>query len=283
MTFHSDAKLIAAVEALYAAPQRSVAALDLLTTVRQRLSEGTLRVAEPGETEHGEYRVNVWVKKAMLLMNALGQPVRTPANAAGAGGIELDTTPWQAAPPPHCRMPAGSLVREGAHIGQGVMCMPPSVLQLGCHIGEGAVIDSMVMVGLGAQVGAGSQLSCGAIVGGYLVPLEHPPTIVESGVLMGSNSAVYDGARIGSGALLLAGTQIVPAMGVYDLRTREMLPLEGGVLRVPSRAIVGMGTRPAGAGGVQLQTAVVLGIRHGAQPKDWELFTDMLSTGRPGG
>ena len=285
MTTSIDTELQSAIEALYASPQRSIAALDLLTTVRQRLSEGTLRVALPPSDApqptgvDRRWQVVPWVKKAMLLMNSLGQPARTPAGGNAMSGIELDTTPWLQAPPPHCRMPAGSLVREGAHIAEGVVCMPPSVLQMGCHVGKGAVIDSMVMVGLGAQIGAGAQVSCGSVIGGYILPLEALPTIVEDGVLMGSDCAVYDGAQIGHNALLLAGTQIVPSLGVYDLRTQSMLPLQDGVLRIPPGAIVGPGTRPVGSSGVQLRTAVLIGQRNGPQRKDWELYADVAITG----
>ena len=274
-----DEQLRDAVESLFIAPKRSESALDLLATVRRRLSQGTLRVANQIQAPDSDaigWEVCTWVKKAVLLMSAVGQPARTsPNRTTGSAGVELDTMPWLADLPAHCRMPAGSLVRDGAFVDAGVTCMPPSVIQIASHIGKGAVIDSMVTVGIGAQIGAGAQLSCGSIVGGWILPLDQLPTIVEEGVLMGSKCAVCDGAQIGAGALLLAGTQILPALGIYDLRTESMLPLENGVLRVPPRAIVGMGTRPIGFGGAQLNTPILLGFRHGPRSQDWELYADL--------
>jgi 2,3,4,5-tetrahydropyridine-2-carboxylate N-succinyltransferase len=281
-----DVGLQEAVESLFAAPKRSDSALELLTTVRRRLSQGTLRVAEqvPATDSDGtRWEVCTWVKKAVLLMSALGRPVRTPNKTTGTSGVELDTMPWLTDLPVHCRMPPGSLVRDGAFIDAGVTCMPPSVIQIASHVGQGVVIDSMVTIGIGAQIGAGAQLSCGSIVGGWILPLEQLPTIVEEGVLMGSRCSVCDGAQIGASALLLAGTQILSAIGIYDLRTESMLPMENGILRVPPRAIIGMGTRPIGVGGAQLNTPILLGFRHGPCFEDWELYTDLdlLANKRP--
>lgn len=275
-----DTSLQSAVEQLAARPERSPAALELLAEVRRGLSAGTLRVASPNATAGDPgaapaWQVHTWVKIALLLMSRLGALTGTAAAPNSMGGTELDTTPWLKTPPRNSRVPAGSLIREGAHLADGVTCLPPSVLQIGCHVGAGTVVDSMCSIGIGAQVGAGVQLSCGSIVGGALVPLESTPTIVEDGVLMGSASGVFDGAHIGRNAILLAGTQIIPSLGLYDSQQERAMPLDNGVLHVPEDSIVAMGTRPAGRGGIQLQTAVIVGRRHGPTVAEWEMYIDL--------
>ena len=241
MAAYTEASLQAAVEVLASKPERSSAALELLAEVRCGLGTGKLRVASPSladtqGSEPARWQVHTWVKVAILLMSRLGVLTGMPAVANGMSGTEADTTPWRKTPPPGCRVPVGSLVREGAYLAEGVTCLPPSVLQLGCHVGPGTVIDSMVSVGLGAQVGAGVQLSCGAIVGGAIVPLQKLPTIIEDGVLMGSASGVFDGAQLGRNSILLAGTQIIPALGIYDPQQE----------RTPSTSVGGWGAGGSG-------------------------------------
>ena len=271
-------ELEAGVNALAEAPVRSPAAIDLLTEVRRALGEGTLRVASPTKDSAGAvigWQVHAWVKTALLLMSRLGQPVASGSQNGAMAGVDLDTTPWRTSPPPYCRIPGGSLIREGAYLAPGVTCLPPAVVQLGAFVGAGSVLDSMSVVGAGAQLGEGVQMSSGSTIGGYLVPVQHLPTIVEDGVLMGSGSGVFDGAHVGRNAVLLAGTQIIPALGVFDLQTDRMLPLQNGTLHVPEGAIVGMGARPASRSGVSLQIAVIVGRRRGPAAEDWEMFVEM--------
>src|SRR5207247_1527083 len=53
-------------------------------------------------------------------------------------------------------VPGGSSVRDGAHIGPGVICMPPMFVNIGAWIGEQSLIDSHARVGSCAPVGRSS-------------------------------------------------------------------------------------------------------------------------------
>lgn len=277
MMNHTD--LIDDVEALYAAPKRSSAALDLLAAVRCGLGDGTIRVASPepagGEGEPGKWTVHPWVKKAMLLMSSLGTLTQNRP-PYGSSSTELDTLPWRQTPPPSCRVPEGYAIREGAFLGTGVTCLPPAVIQLGAYVGERTVIDSMVSIGAGVQIGTRAQLSCRSTIGGWVLPVDQLPTIIEDEALVGTGSGIYDGAQIGRGAVLLAGTQILPSLGIYDLGTESMLVrAKGEPLRVPPRAIVAMGSRPVGTGGAHVQMPIIVGQRRGPRIQDWEMYMDL--------
>ena len=268
------------IEDLFAQPVSSPESKSLLATVRQRLSEGALRVAEPVESLSAAgpraWKVNIWVKKAILLMARLGDIQKVKGAQLDSYGAEMDTLPWLYTSPAMCRMPLGSSLREGAFLSPGVTCMPPSVLQIGCHVGSGTTIDSMVSIGLGAQIGSGVQLSCRATIGGWIAPLDDLPTIIEDGALLGTGSGVYDGSQIGAKAVLLAGTQILSSLGLYDLGTESMLPrIKGEPLRVPENAIVAMGSRPVGTRGMHIQLPIIVGKRQGPHVRDWEMYTDL--------
>jgi 2,3,4,5-tetrahydropyridine-2-carboxylate N-succinyltransferase len=190
-------------------------------------------------------------------------------------GTEVDTLPWRRDVPNSCRMPLGSHMREGAYMGLGVTCMPPSAIQIGSYIGERSAIDSMVSIGLGAQIGSSVQLSCRATIGGWMMPLDQLPTIVEDGVLLGTGCGVYDGAMIGKGAILLAGTQIIPSLGILDMRDGSHIQREAGKpIMVPPNTILAMGSR-AILGGIAIQTPVIVGRRTGPDARSWERYTDI--------
>ena len=271
------------IEDLFTQPVSSPENKSLLATVRQRLGEGILRVAEPVEPLSAAgtrtWRVNIWVKKAILLMARLGEMQKVKGPQPDSYGVELDTLPWLYTSPAMCRMPLGSNLRDGAYLSPGVTCMPPSVLQIGCHIGSGTTVDSMVSIGVGAQIGSGVHLSCRATIGGWIAPLDDLPTIIEDGALLGTGTGVYDGTQIGAKAVLLAGTQILSSLGIYDLGTESMLPrIKGEPLRVPEGAIVAMGSRPVGTSGMHIQLPIIVGKRQGSHAKDWEMYTDLQLT-----
>lgn len=270
----NNAELEQQIQALFRKPERTPAALRLLSAVREALQAGTARVVTPPGPGFGrpEWTVNLWVKQGLLLMANLG----LLASQEGASrGVEMDTLPWRTGVPDGTRMPAGSSIRTGSFLEPGVTFMPPSVLQIGTYIGSGTAIDSFVNIGIAAQIGKGVQLSSRSTVGGWLMPLQATPTIVEDGAVLGVGSGVYDGAQIGERAVLLAGTQVIPSLGVYDTESAAMLPVDAGKpLRIPAGAIVAMGSRPIGAG-IAIQIPVIVGRRTGNSPQDWVRFTDL--------
>lgn len=259
---HSRFELIAQEQ------QRTPEALEVLSEIRQALESGRLRVAEP---QDGNWMVHTWVKRALLLHSALGL---AELQAAPFSGIELDTLRWRNGPVQGCRIPGGSLIREGAYLAPGVTCMPPAVIQVGAYVGEGSFIDSHGLIGLCAQVGRKVSVGCGSVIGGYLLPLESFPTIVEDHVILGGSCGVYEGICVGRGAVLIAGTTITPFHGVFDLRSGEWIqPDENNVLTVPPMSVVGMGSRvvEGTAGTVHLNIPVIVGTRPNEEDADFEL------------
>jgi len=267
------------IEDLFEKQEKSDKARALLKECRELLMQGEIRVAEPIDVFNAEglrpWKVNVWVKKAIVLMASSGDLQKMQTAHPEVWGTEVDTLPWRHGVPNSCRMPLGSHMREGAYMGPGVTCMPPSVIQIGTYIGESSAIDSMVSIGLGAQIGSGTQLSCRVTIGGWMIPLDHLPTIVEDGALLGTGSGVYDGAMVGKGAILLAGTQMIPSLGILDLRDGSHTQREAGKpLIVPPNSIVAMGSR-AVLGGVAIQTPVIVGRRTGPDARSWERYSDI--------
>jgi 2,3,4,5-tetrahydropyridine-2,6-dicarboxylate N-succinyltransferase len=252
------ASLRARVEELASNPGRTPDALALLAEVREALQGGKIRVAEPSGCG---WIVHRWVKDVLLLHMTLGQAV---AQSEPFAGVEFDTLPWRAGPAPGCRIPAGSLIRRGAHLAPGVTCMPPSVVQIGAWIGEGSNIDSHALIGAGAQIGRRVTIGCGAVVGGVVLPLDALPTIVEDEVILGGGCGVYDGVQIGYGSILVAGTVITPLFGVFDAENQIWLRAEEDrPLRIPPFSVVAMGARslPGGSADTLVHVPMILGRR----------------------
>lgn len=267
-------------ELIAAGPNRTPETMGLLSEIRHALEAGTLRVAEP---KPEGWVVHTWVKRAILLHTALG---RAEIQTDPLPGVELDTLPWRTAPITQCRIPSGSLIREGAYLGPDVTCMPPAVVQIGAFVDERSVIDSFALVGLCAQLGRGVHVGSGSIIGGYIMPLENTPTILEDDVILGGTCGVYEGVRIGRGAVLMAGTTITPFNRVFDLRTGEWLgATDNQPLSIPPFSIVAMGARSLGdrATGLQMNVPIIVGTRKGEDAKSFEFVHDLTPQESEGG
>lgn len=236
--------------------------LALLTA----LEAGAVRAAEPSATG---WRVTAWVKQGILLAFRVGQN-RSSGAAPPFFFRDKDTLPtWD---PGGCGrnvriVPGGSTVRRGAHVGEGVVIMPPAYVNVGAHVGAGSMVDSHALVGSCAQIGAGVHLSAAAQVGGVLEPVGALPVIVEDRAFVGGGCGIYEGTQVGAGAVLAAGVILTRAVPVYDLVREEVLRADAdGCLRIPPRAVVVPGARPAAGSwarqhGVQLNTPVIVKYR----------------------
>jgi len=123
-------------------------------------------------------------------------------------------------------VPGGSAVRRGAHIGAGVVIMPPSYVNVGAFVGDETMIDSHVLVGSCAQIGARVHLSAGA-------------------PFVGGNCGIYEGILVRAGAVLAAGVVLAGGSIVFDLvNERELRGTREAPLEIPERAVVVPGTRP---------------------------------------
>jgi len=164
-------------------------------------------------------------------------------------------------------VPGGTSVRAGAYLGQDVVIMPPSYVNIGAWVGEGTMIDSHVLVGSCAQVGARVHLSAGVQVGGVLEPANARPVIVEDDAFVGAQCGLFDGVLVGRGAVLAAGVVLTGTSRLYDLVGERILDgSPDAPLGVPPGAVVVPATRPArgsfaAAHGIGLQCAAIVKMR----------------------
>jgi 2,3,4,5-tetrahydropyridine-2-carboxylate N-succinyltransferase len=231
------------------APHELLAALDECLAL---LGAGTMRVAEP---DGGGWRVNEWLKKAVLLH------FRTHGNAVQAAGVHryFDKLPLKYSDYDEARFRAegarivpGAVVRAGAHVAPDAVLMPCFV-NVGAFIGSGTMVDTWATVGSCAQVGRNVHLSGGVGIGGVLEPLQAAPTIIEDDCFIGARSEVVEGVVVGRGAVLSMGVFLGASTRIYDRESRQV-----GYGRVPPGAVVVPGSLPATDGTHSLYCAVIV-------------------------
>jgi 2,3,4,5-tetrahydropyridine-2-carboxylate N-succinyltransferase len=242
------------------------AARDAFAELRDALDRGEARAAEADPSSPTGWRVNTWVKQGILLGFRFGDTVEMDG---GLPFYDKDTMPLKR---PGAQagiriVPGGSSIRQGAHIANGVICMPPMFINIGAYVGEGTLIDSHALVGSCAQVGRRVHVSAAAQIGGVIEPVGALPVIVEDDVLVGGNTGIYEGAVVKQRAVIAAGTVITGSTPVYDLTRGTIIrPENGQPLIVPEGAVVVPGARAVtvGAGrewGLSLATPVIVKYR----------------------
>lgn len=238
----------------------------LWSAVREELAAGRVRAAEPTADEPTGWRVNRWVKQAILLGFRHGDLVESGGDLPF---YDKDTMPVRR-PGLEAEIrivPGGSAIRAGAHVARGVVCMPPMYINVGAYVDEGTMVDSHALVGSCAQIGRRVHLSAGAQVGGVIEPVGALPVIVEDEVLVGGNTGLYEGVIVKQGAVLAAGVVLTGSTPLYDLVHGTIhAPAPGRPVVVPSKAVVVPGaravTRGAGPGwGLSLATPVIVKYR----------------------
>ncbi len=230
------------------------------------LEHGLIRAAE--RDAGGEWQVNRWVKEGILLAFRLGR-LRECRSAVPFSFTDFDTLPVR-----EMRVedgvrlvPGGTTVRAGVRLGRGVICMPPSYVNIGAWVGEGTMIDSNVLVGSCAQVGQGVHLAAGVQLGGVLEPAGALPVIIEDDVLVGGNAGVFEGTIVRQGAVLAPGVQLSGGTPVIDLVNQRTWRRDGDrPLEIPPGAVVVPGTRPASdpaaaSQGISLYAPVIVKYR----------------------
>jgi 2,3,4,5-tetrahydropyridine-2-carboxylate N-succinyltransferase len=266
-----SADLQARVEAIFAAGERASPdeAREAFARLREALSRGEVRAAEPDPAAATGWRVNPWVKQGILLGFRHGTLVDVSMDHGRVPFFDKDTLPLKPLDvAAGVRLvPGGSAVRDGAYLGRGVVCMPPMYVNVGAYVGEGTLIDSHALVGSCAQVGRRVHVSAGAQIGGVLEPVGAMPVIVEDDVLVGGSTGLYEGAVVKARAVIAAGTVLTGSTPVYDLPNGRILrPAEGSPLVIPEGAVVVPGARAVtvGAGrewGLALATPVIVKYR----------------------
>jgi 2,3,4,5-tetrahydropyridine-2-carboxylate N-succinyltransferase len=244
-------------------------AREVFARLREALSSGELRAAEPDASNPIGWRVNAWVKQGILLGFRFGDHADVSMDHGRWPFFDKDTLPIKKlSPSAGVRIvPGGSSVRDGAYLASGVICMPPMYVNIGAWIGEGTLIDSHALVGSCAQVGARVHVSAGAQIGGVIEPVGALPVIVEDEALVGGNTGIYEGAIIKARAVVGAGTVLTGSTPVYDLVRGEIItPTADRPLVVPAGAVVVPGARAVTAGkgpewGLSLSTPVIVKYR----------------------
>ncbi|MEO1227530.1 MAG: 2,3,4,5-tetrahydropyridine-2,6-dicarboxylate N-succinyltransferase [Myxococcota bacterium] len=239
----------------------------LFAEFREAVNLGLLRCAE--RDEDGTWRVNEWFKRSILAGFKLGQLFEVDGYT-DTNFFDKHTLPTRRAL--HLTnkvrlVPGGSSVRDGAYVGEGVIIMPPSYINIGAYVGRDTLVDSHVLVGSCAQIGERVHLSAGVQIGGVLEPVGSLPVIVEDDVMVGGNCGVYEGTIVRRRAVLGTGVLLNGSTKVYDLVEGRVLTREGrGPLEIPEGAVVVPGSRPAGGDfarqhGLQVSTPLIVKYR----------------------
>ena len=212
---------------------------------RAALTRGDIRAAE--RHEDGTWRANTWVKHGILLGFRMGRLADVSTDRTFRF-FDKDTYPIrETSLADNVRIvPGGSTLRDGCYVAPGVVCMPPSYVNVGAYVDQGTLIDSHALVGSCAQVGKRVHLSAAAQIGGVLEPVGALPVVIEDDVLVGGGCGVYEGTIVRERAVLGAGTILTGSTPVYDLvRGTVYRRTDGGALEIPAGAVVVPGTRPA--------------------------------------
>jgi 2,3,4,5-tetrahydropyridine-2-carboxylate N-succinyltransferase len=213
---------------------------EAVETALDRLDAGTARVAEK---KSGEWVVNQWLKKAVLLSFRLydmapiaGAPDgatwwdKVPSKFAGMTPEAFKAAGFRAVP--------GAIVRRAAYVAPNVVLMP-SFVNLGAYIDSGTMVDTWATVGSCAQIGKNVHLSGGVGIGGVLEPLQANPTIVEDNCFIGARSEVVEGVVVGEGSVLSMGVFIGASTKIVDRATGRIV-----TGKVPPYSVVVPGSLP---------------------------------------
>ncbi|MCH8684206.1 2,3,4,5-tetrahydropyridine-2,6-dicarboxylate N-succinyltransferase [Pedomonas mirosovicensis] len=233
---------------------------DAVETALSDLDSGKRRVVEKVD---GQWVVNQWLKKAVLLSFRLNDMAlipggpggdaswwdKVPSKFAGWGEAQFKAAGFRAVP--------GSIVRRGAHIAPGVVLMP-SFVNLGAYVGEGTMVDTWATVGSCAQIGKNVHLSGGVGIGGVLEPLQANPVIIEDNCFIGARAEVAEGVIVEEGSVLSMGVYLGASTKIIDRATGEVF-----TGRVPAYSVVVPGTLPGkplpdGTTGPGLYCAVIV-------------------------
>ena len=228
---------------------------DAVNQALDALDSGTARVAEK---VGGEWVVNQWLKKAVLLSFVLNDMDTVPG---GPGGSHWwDKVPskfdgWDAARfrDAGFRAVPSAVVRHSAYIAPSVVLMP-SFVNIGAWVGEGTMVDTWATVGSCAQVGRNCHISGGAGLGGVLEPLQAAPVIIEDDCFIGARSEVVEGVIVEKGSVLSMGVFIGASTRIVHRETGDVV-----TGRVPAGSVVVPGSLPPKVpGGPSLYCAVII-------------------------
>lgn len=216
------------------------------------LDTGKARVAEK---VNGQWVVNQWLKKAVLLS------FRIHENRLMDGGVnryydKIETkfatyTPEDFAQA-GVRVVPNANARHGSYIAPGAILMP-SYINIGAYVDSGTMVDTWVTVGSCAQIGKNVHLSGGVGIGGVLEPLQASPTIIEDNCFIGARSEIVEGVIVEEGSVISMGVYIGQSTKIYNRMTGEI-----SYGRIPAGSVVVSGNLPSSDGKYSLYCAVII-------------------------
>ncbi len=255
----SNVQLEAAIEAAWEnretiTPATTGETRDAIEDTLNALDGGKLRVAE--KQDSGDWHVNQWAKKAVLLGFRIKDMQQQDGGPQGAGWWDkVDSKfkgwsddQWRAA---GFRAVPSCIVRKSAFIAPGVVLMP-SFVNLGAYVDSGTMVDTWATVGSCAQIGKNVHLSGGVGIGGVLEPMQAGPTIIEDNCFIGARSEVVEGCIVREGSVL--------GMGVFIGQSTKIVDRESGEVtygEVPPYSVVVAGSMSS-KNGVNLYCAVIV-------------------------
>jgi len=227
--------------------------LEAVHHVIAELNAGRLRVAERQAV--GQWQVNQWVKKAVLLSFRLTDNKIMRAGDLGffdkvqTKFAHLDEDAMRAT---GVRVVPPAVARRGSYIARNVVLMP-SYVNIGAYVDEGTMVDTWATVGSCAQIGKNVHLSGGVGIGGVLEPLQANPTIIEDNCFVGARSEVVEGVIVEENSVISMGVYIGQSTKIYDRATGEV-----SYGRIPAGSVVVSGNLPSADGKYSLYCAVIV-------------------------
>ena len=226
---------------------------DAVEHVIRDLNAGRLRVAERRGV--GDWVVNQWVKKAVLLSFRLSDNKimragdlayfdKVQTKFARLSEQQMRDSGVRVVPP--------AVARRGSYVAKNVVLMP-SYVNIGAYVDEGTMIDTWATVGSCAQIGKNVHLSGGVGIGGVLEPLQANPTIIEDNCFVGARSEVVEGVVVERGSVIGMGVFIGQSTRIYNRATGEV-----SYGRVPAGSVVVSGSLPSADGKYSLYCAVIV-------------------------
>ncbi|SFV68287.1 2,3,4,5-tetrahydropyridine-2,6-dicarboxylate N-succinyltransferase [hydrothermal vent metagenome] len=217
------------------------------------LDNGQERVAV--QNGIGDWKVNEWLKKAVLLSFRLEDNVpmtggftqyydKVPSKFANYSPEEFNKSGVRVVPP--------ASARRGSYIAPNTVLMP-SYINIGAFVDSGTMVDTWATVGSCAQIGKNVHLSGGVGIGGVLEPLQASPTIIEDNCFIGARSEVVEGVIVEEGAVISMGVYIGQSTKIFNRETGEIT-----YGRIPAGSVVVSGNLPSKDGSYSLYCAVIV-------------------------
>jgi 2,3,4,5-tetrahydropyridine-2-carboxylate N-succinyltransferase len=234
----------------------TINAPDVREAVEQVLADlngGRLRVAE--KRGIGDWVVNQWVKKAVLLSFRLNDNQlmhagdlsffdKVPTKFTHVSEERMRATGVRIVPP--------AVARRGSYLAKNVILMP-SFVNIGAYVDEGTMVDTWAAVGSCAQIGKGVHLSGGVGIGGVLEPMQANPTIIEDNCFIGARSEIVEGVIVEENSVISMGVYIGQSTKIYDRATGTV-----SYGRIPAGSVVVSGNLPSSDGTHSLYCAVIV-------------------------